>query len=101
MTTLHPLTTKALALAALVFFLCIPRVTADEYEERGVKAAGVVFDINSDRKVEKIGGIVQPEPLDAYLKRLTDALSAQVSNLDAKVDRVEKKLDAVLASTKR
>jgi len=87
---------KTCVFAVLLFPLNIPGVTG--YEETGVKAAGVVFDINSDRKVEKIGGVVQPEPLDSYIKRLTQALSAQISKLDEKVDRIERKLDARLAA---
>ncbi len=64
-----------------------------EEESAGVKAAGVVHNIAPDRKVEKIGGVMQPEPLDLYIKRLIDHLSEQISQLDQKLDRVASRLN--------
>ena len=95
---MKPLFSKTCTLLGVLFLLNVPGVTG--YEETGVKAAGVVFDINSDRKVEKIGGVVQPEPLDSYIKRLTQALSGQITQLDEKIERIEKKLDSALSSGK-
>jgi len=58
-------------------------------ESHGVLAGGVVHNIASDRKVEKIGGIMQPEPLDFYLKRLFEDLSKKIDHIDQRLQNIE------------
>ncbi len=67
-----------------VLFLTSSAAFAEE--QKGVTKGGVVFNIAADRKVESIGGIVQPEPLDLYLKRLMDNLGERLTRLEEKVD---------------
>ncbi len=71
-----------------------------EDADQGVKKYGVVFDIASDRRVEKAGGIYQPEGLDKYIKRLTDDLAARITALEESNKRNGEKLDAALALLK-
>ena len=66
-----------------------------EDESKGVTAGGVVFNIASDRQVKKIGGIVQPEPLDLYLKRLLDSISERLERIEKKVDAAAADLQAL------
>jgi len=47
--------------------------------------AGVVRNIASDRKMEKIGGISEPEGLDKYIKRRMDALDSALAELAEKI----------------
>jgi len=63
-------------------------LSADE-ESHGVLASGVVHNIAPDRKVEKIGGIMQPEPLDFYLKRLFEDLSKKMDRMDERLQTIE------------
>ena len=58
-------------------------------ESHGVLAGGVIHNIAADRKVEKIGGIMQPEPLDFYLKRLFDELSKKMDQMDLRLQNIE------------
>lgn len=80
------------------FFLCIVLPDAQcEDERQGVVAGGVVHNIASDRKVEKIGGILQPEPLDSYLKRLFDNLSKKLDLMDERLQNIEEAIHSGLA----
>lgn len=70
--------------------LClIPQAWTEDEETHGVLANGVVHNIAPDRKVEKIGGIMQPEPLDVYLKRLFDDLSKKLDMMDQRLQNIE------------
>ncbi len=69
-----------------------------EEKENGVLAGGVVHNIASDRKVEKIGGILQPEPLDLYLKRLFLELSQQMTRIENRLENIEKNMPALKAA---
>ena len=64
---------------------CFPIYGASD-EDKGVVAGGVVFNIASDRQVKSIGGIVQPEALDLYLKRRFDGLNDRLDSVERKVD---------------
>ncbi|MCB9800243.1 MAG: hypothetical protein H6757_05750 [Candidatus Omnitrophica bacterium] len=76
-------------IAIAMLFLNIHPVFGADESSGGVKKAGVIFNIAADRRVEKIGGVVQPEPLDQYLARLFTALSEQIQTLDEKVVRLQ------------
>jgi len=73
----------------LLLVLELPQAWSNEEEKHGVLAAGVVHNIASDRKVEKIGGIMQPEPLDGYLKRLFEELSKKIDVIDQRLQNIE------------
>jgi hypothetical protein len=79
---------KAVMIGLLVFFSGLPRAWAEE-ESHGVLASGVIHNIAPDRKVEKIGGIMQPEPLDTYLKRLFDELFIKMDQMDQRLQKIE------------
>lgn len=61
----------------------------------GVKKHGVVHNIAEDRRVEKVGGLYEPEGLDIYMKRHLDTLESQVRALEGKLETVNKKIDEV------
>ncbi|MBI3306469.1 MAG: hypothetical protein HYZ84_01495 [Candidatus Omnitrophica bacterium] len=58
----------------------------DDDAESGVVRHGVTHNIAADRKVEKVGGIYEPEGLDKYLKRKFDELGEKIDKLSQKVD---------------
>lgn len=66
---------------------------AEEEAVPGVKKYGVVHNIAEDRRVEKVGGLYEPEGLDIYIKRHLDAFGAKIEALESKLDDFEKKLD--------
>ena len=72
---------------------------ADERKEEGVKHNGVVFNIAKDRKVEKIGGIYEPEGLDKYVERRMNEVTEHMNRIEAQVEKISQKLEAMSAST--
>lgn len=68
--------------------------TAGETDQ-GITKHGFVHNIAPDRRVEKVGGIYEPESLDKYIQRHMENLSKQVSDLDAKISRVETQLKEI------
>lgn len=60
-----------------------------EDDNHGVLASGVIHNIAPDRRVEKIGGIMQPEPLDLYMKRLFEGLSKKLDQMDQRLVNIE------------
>lgn len=64
----------------------------DAGEERG----GVVFNIAEDRRIERIGGVHQPEGLDKYMKRRFDELKAQIQSLESTVEELQAQMTLVL-----
>ena len=72
-----------------LLFCGLPQGWSDDESQGGVRASGVIFNIASDRKVEKIGGIMQPEPLDFYLKRLFEELSKKMDQMDLRLQSIE------------
>lgn len=96
---LYVLMAFSLTAIFLIFLNAHPVLSADE-PTGGVKKGGVIFNIAADRKVEKIGGVVQPEPLDQYLGRLFAALSEQIQEVDTKVVRIQAELDEIKKAAK-
>lgn len=86
--------TQIFMFSFLVLAAC-PGMAVSAEEEKGVLAGGVVHNIASDRKVEKIGGILQPEPLDLYLKRLFQELSAQMTRIEKRLEDLEKEVRVI------
>jgi len=81
----------------LVFVLC-PReaFTEPTDEERGVTHNGVVFNIAKDRKIERIGGLYEPEGIDKYFERKMDEVKVRIAGLEEKLNESNKKLDDIL-----
>jgi hypothetical protein len=91
----------------LVLLLCVPCLAQAEDEEGGQQKYGVIHNIADDRKVEKVGGIYEPEGIDKYMKRRFDAMderlgaiegqiaqiSADVKDLGKKIEESNKKKD--------
>lgn len=65
-------------------------------DEAGEKRYGVVQNIAEDRKVERVGGIYEPEGLDKYMKRRFDAMDSRLDELNAKMDDLGARLDKAL-----
>lgn len=68
-----------------------------EEEGAGVKRHGVIHNIADDRKVERVGGIYEPESLDKYMRRKfdevfskLDRMEGQLTDLQTAVERIEK-----------
>jgi|GEM_PF-1806539 len=62
----------------------------------GVLSHGVVFNIAKDRKIEKIGGIYEPEGIDKYVERKVNELSERMAKFEAQLDQTNSKLDLIL-----
>lgn len=69
-------------------------------DDVGIKKYGVVHNIAEDRKVEKVGGIYEPESLDKYLKRRLDDVNGRVNELSGKMDLLNQKIDSLIANQK-
>lgn len=65
----------------------------DVDEEKGVKKYGVVYDMASDRRINRIGGVYEPEDLDKYMKRRFDSIDSQIGAISGKVDALQSSLD--------
>lgn len=92
--------------AAIAVMLCgfaAGSVWADENDNSGVVRYGVTHNIAEDRKVEKVGGIYEPEGLDKYMKRKFDDLEAKIEGLAEKIEgltRSIKDIDSKVAQIK-
>lgn len=81
----------AIKLLAMTGILCLFTAgpvwaDADENKNSGVSRYGVTHNIAQDRKVEKVGGIYEPEGLDKYMKRKFDDLEAKINGLAEKIE---------------
>jgi hypothetical protein len=74
--------------------------SAQEETDKGVKKFGTVHNIADDRRIEKIGGLYEPEGLDKYMKRLFDGLQARIAGIETQVARMEKQLQEIHALIK-
>lgn len=68
---------------------------AQEADE-GLKKYGVIHNIADDRKVERVGGIYEPEGIDKYMKRRFDELAAQINALDSRMANMEFQVARIL-----
>ena len=64
-------------------------------KDEGVTSHGVVFNIAKDRKVEKVGGLYEPEGLDKYVDRKVSELSERMARFEAQLDQTNSKLDEI------
>ena len=84
---------------AIGLMISVSAWAADQKKEEGVKHNGVVFNIAKDRKVEKIGGIYEPEGLDKYVERRMNEVTEHMNRIEAQVEKISQKLEAMSAST--
>lgn len=101
------------AVYILLFFsllACSASAFADEQTDQetsrydpaqGVRKLGVTHNIASDRKIENVGGLYEPEGLDKYMKRRFDDLETKISAIEAQSKRTEEKIDQMLEAGKR
>lgn len=68
----------------------------DADQETGVRHHGVVFNISKDRRIEKVGGIYEPEGLDKYVDRRMGEINARIDSLEAQVKETNSKIDQIL-----
>ncbi len=68
----------------------------DAAQEKGVTHNGIVFNIAKDRKIEKIGGLYEPEGIDKYVERKIDEVNVRIAVLEEKLNESNKKLDDIL-----
>ena len=85
----------ALALLAVLSGQCREAAAEMNASEKdvSVRKLGVSWNIASDRKMENIAGVYEPEGLDKYIKRYFDQLTEKVDELSMKVDQLSRKLD--------
>lgn len=67
---------------------------ADEQKDQ-VKVNGIIFNVAKDRRVEKVGGIYEPEGLDKYVDRRVGELSGRLERMESQLDETNRKLDAL------
>lgn len=79
------------------FFCGLAQAAESSEPDQGVKRNGVVFNISPDRRIEKVGGIYEPEGLDKYVDRRMREISQRIDSLDAQVEKTNAKLDQILA----
>lgn len=70
-------------------------------EDGGEKRFGVIHNIAEDRKVERVGGIYEPEGLDKYIKRRLDAVDSKLETLSSGLAEANMKLDAIQAGLEK
>lgn len=90
-----------LFLAIAISAIIVHAQDQDEVQDGGVKSHGVIHNIAEDRKVERIGGIYEPEGLDKYMKRKFDAMSEKIDSLEAKVDQLTQEVQKIAANKRR
>lgn len=91
---------KAAVVLVLGIMCCSPRGMAEmeaSDKDVSVKKLGVSWNIAEDRKMERIGGIYEPEGLDKYMKRYFEQLSAKVDQLTEQSKRLEKKIEELIS----
>ena len=85
----------------IIFILIGVLVTANafsaEEKDNGVRVNGIAFNIAKDRKIEKIGGLYEPEGIDKYVERRMNQVSEEISKLDAKIEALNHKLEEISA----
>ncbi len=80
----------------VALFLTGTLYAADSDQEQGVRHHGVVFNISKDRRIEKVGGIYEPEGLDKYVDRRMGEINARIDSLEAQVKETNSKIDQIL-----
>lgn len=88
----------AFLLVVLLFWSPVCLSGAEEDQETGVKKYGVVHDIAEDRKINRVGGIYEPEGLDRYLKRKFDTLFQKLDAVESRLRKVEENLSGLQES---
>jgi len=88
-------TTGVLGTVCLGVLILAGPVAASEAEEGGLKKYGVIHNIASDRQVERVGGIYEPEGLDKYVQRKFDEVYARLDELENRLAGIEKSIEAV------
>lgn len=69
----------------------------EEKPAEGVRHQGIIFNIAKDRKIEKIGGIYEPEGLDKYVERRTDEVLRRMEKIESQLEETNHKLDQLAA----
>ncbi len=69
------------------------RGAAETQDENGVKVNGFTFNIAKDRKIEKVGGIYEPEGIDKYVERRMNEVAERMQRMEAQLDETNRKLD--------
>ena len=80
----------AITAVMVLSVLAVPAAYAQsEDDESGIMKKGVVHNIASDRRVERIGGVYQPEELDKYMKRRFDEIITRLAEIEARIDQLD------------
>ena len=87
----------------LMFFVTLSIMAVNQYamatdeidDEAGLRKYGVVHNVAEDRKVEKVGGIYEPEGLAKYIKRRLDEVTNRLDRMTAELQLLNQKLDKV------
>jgi len=69
-------------------------------ESDGVRYKGVEFNVENDRQFVRVGGVHQPEGMDAYNKRYFDKLSRQIAAVQAQNEELKKAFEELKALVK-
>lgn len=79
----------------IVFCFLSPQAfgATEKKEEQGVLVNGVFLNIAKDRKIEKVGGIYEPEGLDKYVERRINLLDDRLQKMEEQMQETNRKLD--------
>jgi len=89
--------TFSLTMTAALFTAAILAASAPSFAEEE-KRYGVIYNIAEDRKVEKVGGIYEPEGIDKYMKRRFDVFDSKLDEINTKLAALDAKLEMALAA---
>lgn len=85
---------------AIFLFLALCSLALAE-EQVGVKSNGVTFNIASDRKIIKVGGVYQPEELDSYMKRRFDDIQIQLQQIQQSQKEIKERIQNIEFSSSK
>jgi hypothetical protein len=68
---------------------------------KGVKAHGVIHNIAEDRRIEKIGGLYEPEGVDKYMKRHFDKINERIRSLEQQLDKLVASIEVIKKEVKK
>lgn len=83
---------RAVLISGIVFLMSVASSSFADDDDTGVKSHGVIYNVAEDRRMEKIGGVYQPEDLDKYMKRHFDSLEQKLDNIASRLDTMAQQI---------
>ncbi len=64
----------------------------------GVTVGGMIFNMAPDRRTELIGGKIEPEGLDKYMKRRFDASDQKLDTMASQIEKLLREMEQLKSS---